>query len=82
MERNHLPTHQSDVLVLCSRVGRVYQAPVFDDEIVLWTIKVWLAGLVLEDRPVVAHRLSLIIVNNTMIRQIIGDNLLPLLLTC
>ena len=42
----------------------------------MWKEKVRLAYLLLENKPVITHRLSLIIVNNTMIGQIIRDNLL------
>ena len=75
---SHLPTHGPNVLVPCPRVRRIYQAPVFDNKIVLWKEKVRPAYLMLEDEPVITHRRSLIVVDNTMIRQIVSNDLLTL----
>src|SRR5207249_7104469 len=70
----HLPTHSSYIVVSSSRVRRIYKAPVFDDQIVLWKIEVGLAYLALEYEPVIAHRPSFIIVSNTVISQVIRNN--------
>ena len=39
--------------------------------------KVKLAYLLLENEPIIAHRLSFVIVGSGMIRQVIRNNLLP-----
>jgi hypothetical protein len=72
----HLPTHRLHILVSGSRIWRIYQTPVFDKEIVLRKKKVRQAYLLLENEPVISHRLSFVIISNTMIREVIRNDLL------
>ena len=75
---SHLPAHGPNVVVPHSKVWGIYQAPVFDNKIVLWKEKIRFANLVLEDEPVIAHRLSLIIIPNAVMSQIVANDLLSL----
>lgn len=48
----HLPAHGPDVTISCSRVRRIYKAPVLNKQIVLRKEKVWSDCFDLEREPI------------------------------